>query len=113
MSNKNGSVGLSGAHSSSAWLILIWLSHFKLSQAELSQAITALGSGLYRYIYRQDYVHAYGMVHSHFMLTHHTFSIGLHLVGGCAPKPLLLIIYIFFFVLYSTFASLLPNFNYL
>ena len=29
------------------------------------------------------------MVHLHFVLTHHTFGIGLHLVGGCAPKPLL------------------------
>ena len=42
------------------------------------------------------------MVHSHFVLTYHTFSIRLHLVGGCAPKPLLLIIifYLFCFTFY-------------
>ena len=58
----------------------------------------------------QGYVHAYGMVHLHFVLTHHTFGIGLHLVGGCAPKPLLLIIifYLFCFVFYfHLFAALL------
>ena len=42
------------------------------------------------------------MVHSYFVLTHHTFGIGLHLVEGCTPKPLLLIIifYLFCFTFY-------------
>ena len=41
---------------------------------------------------------------SHFVLTHHTFSIGLHLVA-VPPNPCFLLLYFIFFVLHFTFTS--------